>query len=681
MKIAFTHNLRLTESEEEAEFDTPQTVEAIAGALRRLGHTVELLEVSGPASRIVARLEALNPDIVFNTAEGKQGKYREAFYPGLFDQLGLPYTGSDAYVCTLTMDKWLTEMTVSAYGVPTPRSVYVDTIHNWKPPEFTYPLIVKPNFEGSSKGITLDSIVESPDGLVQKVAGLLVRYPAGVLVEEFIQGRDVVVPFIEKASPETRGILSPAEYWFDPQLVGERRYSIYDYTLKQTMPEAVKVKVPADLPKDVLNKLLEYSQIVYKALSIRDLGRIDYRLTPDGKIYFIEANALPSLEPGAAIYEAAALAGLSTTEALLEAIIKSAAERYGIQIASRARRKRQAYKVGLTYNLKRIAPKQPGDDDSEAEYDSRSTIDSIKNAIASYGHEVIEIEATSELPSLIPSMQLDLVFNIAEGIQGRNRESQVPAILELLDIPYTGSDSATLSITLDKVLAKKVVRQAGLPTPNFAVWKTSKERIPKGLSFPLIVKPVAEGSSKGVMEVNVVEEEESLRNLAQKLLERYKQPVLIEEYLVGREFTVGLLGEKRPKVLPPMEIIFNKPNSKFPVYTFEHKLAETEAIKYKVPAEIDSSLQRSLERVARGVFLALGCRDVARVDLRLDRRGKAHFIECNPLPGLTPGWSDMCMIASAAGMDYRTLIGEIMAPAIRRLKAREKAQQLVRIEV
>jgi len=248
----------------------------------------------------------------------------------------------------------------------------------------------------------------------------------------------------------------------------------------------------------------------------------------------------------------------------------------------------------------------------------------------------------------------------------------VPAILELLNIPYVGSDPAALSICLDKVLAKKMVRQAGIHTADFIVMRTGKERLPRNLHFPVIIKPVAEGSSKGVMGMNVVQDEADLRRLSRELLSKYHQPVLVEAYLSGREFTVGLLGENRPKVLPPMEILFNNKEDRFPVYAFEHKLDTNASISYQAPANIDRLLQKNLEHVARCAFMALGCRDVARVDLRLDRNERIHFIECNPLPGLTPGWSDLCIIGEAAGMDYRTLIGEIMAPAIRRMKVKEK---------
>ncbi len=673
MRIALTHNLQLSDSEEEAEFDRPDTIAALTDALLRLGHEVEPVEVSGPASRTVARLEALNPDLIFNTAEGRRGRFREAFYPALFDQLGIPYTGSDAYVCALTLDKQLTKMLLASHGIPTPKWVFLDTLADLSRCTLRFPVIVKPNFEGSSKGITLDSIVEVEERLASRVAELLSRYSAGVLIEEFVSGRDVTVPYLEKASPLTAGVLAPAEYLFDPAVVGDRKYQIYDYHLKQIAYDAVQIRAPADLSSTVREEIVEVSRRVTRVLGMRDLGRIDYRVDPNGNIHFIEVNALPSLEPGAGIFVSAALAGLNSMDVVLDAIIRSAAERQNVPLQVSSLRPKKRLRIGLTFNLKRNAPTENAD--GEAEYDGPSTIAAIREAIASHGHDIVELEASPELPSILAASGVDVVFNIAEGIRGRNREAQVPAILELLDIPYTGSDPAALSLALDKALAKRLVRQAGIPTPEWVLMVTGKERLPKGLSFPAIVKPVAEGSSKGVFRTSVVETEHELREIAREIANKYKQAALVETYLSGREFTVGLLGERRPRSLPAMEIAFVNPDNRRPVYSFEHKQDWSKELRYDTPAAVDPTLGRELERVAKGVFTALGCRDVARVDMRLDNNGRVNFMECNPLPGLMPGWSDLCLIAQSAGISYRSLIGEILAPAIRRYRDRERERR------
>jgi D-alanine-D-alanine ligase len=439
----------------------------------------------------------------------------------------------------------------------------------------------------------------------------------------------------------------------------------------------VTVRAPAEVSSDVAKKLEQAARTVFKVTGCRDLGRIDFRLSEDGSVYFLEINALPSLEPGAGIYAAAALEGVHFDGAL-EAVIASAVARHGIKDlkTSRARPTRRSgpLKVGFTFNVKRVVPVSEGGDDSEAEYDSPKTLQAIREAIASYGHEVIDLEANAELPAKLQSTPVDLVFNIAEGIKGRNREAQVPAILELLDIPYTGSDPAALSIALDKALAKRVVSQQGIATPEFVLMMTGKERLPKDLRFPAIVKPVAEGSSKGILTKSVVANEAELREAAKELAGRYHQPALVESYIEGREFTVGMLGERRPKVLPIMEIVFTAGEA-LPVYDFSAKLDWTHRVRYDVPAKLEPAQQKEIERVARACFFALGCRDVSRVDFRMDASGRVYFLECNPLPGLTPGWSDLVMIAKAAGIDYRTLIGEILSGGIRRYQERERARR------
>lgn len=668
MRIAFTHNLQLSTSEEEAEFDTPETVAGISAALRKLGHQVEPIEVSGPASRVVARLEALVPDLVFNTAEGSHGRFREAFYPALFDRLNLPFTGSDAYVCALTLDKRITKMVAASFGVTTPRFCFVEDVTELSVADhLRFPLIVKPNFEGSSVGITVDSVVETHEQLTARVLDMIERFPAGVLIEEFIVGRDLTVPFIEKALPQTAGVLEPASYAYDKQFVAGRRFQLYDFELKNVGSSAVTVKVPAEISDAQRTRCIELTQKVIRALGIRDMGRVDFRVGDDGELYFLEVNALPSLEKGAAIYVSSALAGLSTQEAVLDTILRSAAERYGLsQSAMPARRSAQRLRVGLTYNVRRTTHVTV-DHDQDAEYDTPQTIAAIREAIESYGHTVVELEATPELSTLLPAAAVDVVFNIAEGIGGRNREAQVPALLELLGIPYTGSDPAAMSLTLDKSLAKQIVAQAGCMTPLSMVMRTGKERLIKGLDFPLMVKPVAEGSSKGIVGRSVVESDAELRESARELIVKYKQDVLIEAYLPGREFTVALLGESKPKALPAMEVIFTDPARKHPIYDFECKF-KGQGVTYNVPAKVDEPLTREIERVAKRAFSALGARDYGRVDLRMDAQGRVNFVECNPLPGLSPGFSDMCLIADAVGISYRTLIGEILAPCIRRYR-------------
>lgn len=675
MKIAFTHNLRLTDSEDEAEFDTVETVDAIANALRGGGHEVEKIEVTGPASHLAARIESFGPDLIFNTAEGRRGRTREAFYPALFEELGFPYTGSDAYAMTVTLDKWLTKLVLSAHGVDSPRArlVVPDDLKRGRETGasgLAYPVIVKPNYEGSSKGIGDDAVIKDVRALAEVLPRALRRYPSGVLVEEFVAGTDVTVPFIEGVGDE--GVLTPVDYLVDP--AARNRYNIYDYRLKSSDAGRVQVRCPPDLPRDVLARLRALSKLAIRALGVRDLGRIDFRIGEDGRIFLLEVNALPSLERGASTFAAAAREGLDF-DAAVGAILASAARRWGFVVPQgpTKRRRPEPLRIGFTYNVKRVDSK--GGNDAEAEYDAPETIDAIREALASYGHVVIPLEATPELPRQFMDNPLDLVFNIAEGVAGRNREAAVPALCELMGIPYTGSDAATLSIALDKALSKRVLRQHGILTAEFQVMETGRERLSPKLKFPLIVKPNQEGSSKGVSaSASVVDDEAALRAVVRELIERYRQPALIEDYIAGREFTVGLLGDKRPRALPPMEILFKDQANPRPVYDFQIKQEWEKHVRYECPAKLTPAELKAIERTCRDTFEALDCRDVARVDLRMNAKGEIYVIEVNPLPGLTPNYSDLCLIASAAGIDYRTLIGEILAGGLKRLREKRRAE-------
>jgi D-alanine-D-alanine ligase len=310
-----------------------------------------------------------------------------------------------------------------------------------------------------------------------------------------------------------------------------------------------------------------------------------------------------------------------------------------------------------------------GGDDREAEYDAPETIQAITQAIESHGHVVVPLEATQEFPRALMASNVDVVFNIAEGMSGRSREGQVPSLCELRGIPYTGSDSATLSICLDKALAKRLL--VDVDTPAFQLLVTGREKL-RAFRYPVIVKPNQEGTSKGITKNSVVGDELKLREIARELIDRYGQPALVEEYIGGRELTVGLLGERRPRVLPPMEVVFLKQTDR-PVYDYECKQSWQQHVRYECPANLTREQLRAVERACRTTFMTLGCRDVARIDLRLTPEDRVYVIEVNPLPGLTPDYSDLCLIANGAKIDYRTLIGEILSGAIKRWQSRQRA--------
>ncbi|MET0593719.1 MAG: D-alanine--D-alanine ligase, partial [Polyangiaceae bacterium] len=569
MRIALTHNLRLSDSIEEAEFDSPETIDALAQSLTSAGHDVERIEVSGPASRLVARLEAYAPDLIFNSAEGRRGKMRRGFYPALFEQLGMPFTGSDSYALCVTLDKALTKKIVSGYAIPSPRARFVtrETLRAGGLDDVLFPVIVKPNYEGSSKGITQASVVDEPVELARLIEDMLATYPDGVLVEQYVPGVDIAACYLEGLSAGDR-FMVPVECVIDPAY--PHTHPINDYDLKHRARQHVTRRVPPALPAPVIDRIRSMSERIANALGLRDAAKIDLRVAPSGQIWFLSATALPSFDANGALFAASAEHGLSYTQTVLT-VLKSAAQRAGLgaslEVKPRAtRNKRLSLKVGLAFNMKRSDTTA---DDSEAEYDSPRTIQSITEAIEGYGHQVVPLEATGDFPRALLASGVDIVFNLAEGIRGRNREAQVPSLCELMNIPYTGSDPATLSLCLDKGLGKRLLREQGIETPAFQVLVTGREKL-RPFRFPVIVKPNAEGTSNGITRKSVVDDEAGIRAAARELIDKYDQPALVEEYITGREFTVGLLGERRPRVLPAMEVIFLRTTAR-PVYDYECK--------------------------------------------------------------------------------------------------------------
>ncbi|NLI55224.1 MAG: ATP-grasp domain-containing protein [Clostridiales bacterium] len=319
-------------------------------------------------------------------------------------------------------------------------------------------------------------------------------------------------------------------------------------------------------------------------------------------------------------------------------------------------------KVGVTYNIKHAEHASGKAPDDQAEFDSMDTVLAIEAAIRRRGLNTVLLEANDTLPQRLREEQPDIVFNIAEGSGGRAREAQVPALLNLLQIPFTGSDETTLCLALDKALSKRLLATYRVPTPRWRVFSPGEPIRTAGLNYPVIVKPNAEGSSKGIPDLCIAQNAAQLRTLVEQNIALYGGDVLAEEFIHGREFTVGLLGNGASvAVFSPMEIVYhNSPIDGFNVYNYTVKQAYTEYVSYRCPAEIPEMLERELVRLAKKVFLALGCRDFARVDFRMDGEGRIYFIEINPLPGLAPHYSDYPMLAEFCGMAHEDLVYSVL---------------------
>jgi D-alanine-D-alanine ligase len=316
-------------------------------------------------------------------------------------------------------------------------------------------------------------------------------------------------------------------------------------------------------------------------------------------------------------------------------------------------------------------------DDEYAEWDSAETIAAVERALARHG-EVVRLEATDDFPQRLRDAHPDIVFNIAEGLRGPNREAHVPAICEFYGIPYSGSDPFTLALCLDKARTKEILRAHDVPTADWWLVRSAGDLAAlatRPLDVPLFAKPVHEGSSKGITERNLVATPGALGPVVLELLERYQQPVLVETFLPGAEFTCGVLGNgAEARVLPLVGMNFGAlPAGALPIYGFEAKWLwdrpEEPLAIFECPARISATLRAEIEDVVLRTFDALGCRDWSRIDVRLDAAGRPNVVEVNPLPGILPDPTDNSCLpkaARAAGIDYDALIGACLLAAAAR---------------
>jgi len=324
-------------------------------------------------------------------------------------------------------------------------------------------------------------------------------------------------------------------------------------------------------------------------------------------------------------------------------------------------------RVGLAYNVKPADPNPHLPEDAFEEYDSEATVGHIRDALASLGHEVSRLPAGRAFVDAVRQARPDIVFNIAEGEGGRCREAHVPAVLELLGIPYVGSDPLTLAVTLDKPVAKKLVAADGFPTPAFRVCRSADDLSGLPFPYPVIVKPAFEGSSKGVRLSSRATGAAQAGEMVRFVTETYRQEALVEAFVPGAEVTVGILGNDPPRVAGMMEVVPKTvPPSEF-VYSLEVKRDWENRVSYRVPPALPAPAIEELRRCALGAYRALGCRDFSRIDFRLDAAGAPQFIECNPLPGLSPGYGDLPIMAERTGLPYLSLIREIFSHALSRL--------------
>jgi D-alanine-D-alanine ligase len=327
------------------------------------------------------------------------------------------------------------------------------------------------------------------------------------------------------------------------------------------------------------------------------------------------------------------------------------------------------YHVAILANLKKNAPKLAGEaHDKWADLDSESTIHALAESLERAGHRATFLEANLELLDKLREVRPDICFNIAEGHYGDSRESQFPALLELLKIPYTGSRILTHAISLDKVMTKRVWKSFGLRTAPFQEFHSVNDPLDSELTFPLFVKPAREGTGAGVTIKSIVENESQLREQVDYVIRAFEQPALVEKFLSGREITVGVIGNApRQYVFPPIEVNTHAiaPEERG-LYTHYVKAHIDDAMSYLEPAELEPALLAEVQQMALAAHNTINALDVSRTDIRFDEHGVPYLLEINTLPGMSPGFSDLPIAADLIGMGYDWLVSTIVNLACER---------------
>ena len=323
-------------------------------------------------------------------------------------------------------------------------------------------------------------------------------------------------------------------------------------------------------------------------------------------------------------------------------------------------------KIGIAYDLRDDYLAEGYGDEETAEFDRLDTIEAIEGTLQRLGFAIDRIGNIRKLAArLVAGDRWDMVFNIAEGLRGFGREAQVPALLDAFEIPYTFSDPLVLSLTLHKGMTKHVVHDLGIPTPEFTVVETPSDIDGVRLPFPLFAKPVAEGTGKGIDASSKIMTRKDLDSVCRNLLAAFDQPVLLEAFMPGREFTVGITGTgEDAEAVGAIEVLLRK-DAEPGAYSYTNKKKFEEFVEYRFVN--DEIAQKAIE-VSLAAWRGLGCRDGGRIDLRADAQGMPRFLEVNPLAGLNPLISDLPILCNLAGMSYEKLIGRIMESALRRVK-------------
>jgi len=648
MRIGLTYDLKddyvaagLAE-EAAAEFDSPETIDAIEHTLRELGHQTHRI---GSIRSLTSRLASGERwDVVWNIAEGLHGIGREAQVPALLDAYQIPYTFSDPLVLGLTLHKAMTKRIVRDLGIPTPDFALVEREPDIDRVNLEFPLFVKPVAEGSSKGVSANSLVRDRAELTLECRNLLARFPLGVLVERYLPGREFTVGII--GTGDDARVIGAMEV----VLLDRTESGVYSYNNKELYEDRVRYEAVTGA---ALEEARALALAAWRGLGCRDAGRVDLRADAAGRLSFIEVNPLPGLHPRRS--DLTILCGLAGTpfKELIARILRSAGERIVPFTPLADTPPEDAAQDGpdrpplgaRVLMLHDAVPEGALADESEVTVQ----VDAVCEGLIALGHSVETAACGLDLAALtrlVSEHRPDLVFNLVESLECHGRLCHVvPSVLDTLGVSYSGSAADVLFATTNKLIAKRLLRSGGLRTPD---WRTLEElRVGADIApARYILKSVWEHASRGLGRASVVEAT-TAAELADALESRWDSLAgegFAETYIHGREFRLSMLaGEDGPQVLPTSEIVFEAAGSGVAcIDTYAAKWEDpaspdymSTTRRYDVPAS-DAAMLEEVQRIGRSVWSLFGLRGYARIDFRVDEAGRAWVIDVNANPSLSP---------------------------------------------
>jgi len=722
MRIGLTYDLKDDyvamgfDPEDAAEFDRPDTVEAIKSAVEKMGMEADRI---GALPALMARLVAGDRwDLVFNIAEGVYGYGREAQVPALLDAYGIPYVFSDPMVLSLTLHKGMTKRVIRDLGIPTPDFAVVETREDARKVTLAGPLFIKPVAEGTSKGVTARSLVKDRALLEEECAALLERFKQPVLVETYLPGREVTVGIV--GTGDAAEVVGVMEVLQEP----EAEQAGYSYSNKQNWENLVKYRLATDAFGVMAGQV---ALAAWRGLGCRDGGRVDLRGDVNGIPSFIEVNPLAGLNP--LISDLPILCRLGGMEypELVRRMVVSALERtpplttlkascvppkgglnpstaeastvleLGSPLGGAAQASEATKVPDVGGSHKEKLPPRPRtggdmavvvfgevpDDAPEDEKDVLVEAEVVMEALGKMGFDPVAVPCGVELKAVrrrLAELSPVLAFNLVESLEGRGRYVHfIPSLLDSMDIPYTGAPAEAIYMTSNKLLAKKVMRGEGIPTP---AWATFEDIVAETVSFapPYIVKSIWEHASVGMDSLSVVRERRLLEMRLRERQSALRDSGFAEAFIDGREFNLSVLASPSgPQVLPPAEIRFIGYEDGSPkIVDYKAKWDEeskeyTSTVRsFDFPSE-DALLLEKLKKLAGDCWRAFGLMGYARVDFRVDPAGNPFVLEVNANPCISPD-AGFQAAARQAGLSFEQVMERVVGNALARTSVRAAAR-------